>query len=321
MLALLSKERDRSRPSQSSGTAHGAKGKIASLFIVPHAALAAQIRHWIYRMSVTVEGQRAEAFPMICQILMRDASNPPSRQASLLRSMPPHILIATPNGLHDVYKADPNALQLRTLKTVVIDEADEMISVVPNLRNKKRMDAIRNRLEKHPLPTLQMLDVIYASRIRANTDPEQAGADKRHGPDPQLIVSSATLRTSLKRYLYGEKGLLRRGKLQKIFGVGITDDEIVDMAQDEDAEGCHGSLLGQAGISHSALVVSAGGKITNIPGAVSAEGSSKPQHSGFAQADSKLPEPDADPYVGVESECIANGSRRALTRYSRSLIV
>jgi hypothetical protein len=251
-------------------------------------------------MSETVNGQTPEAFPLVCQVLARDATNPPDNQASLLRSMPPHVLIATPNGLQDIYKADPEALQLKTLSTVVLDEADEMITAVPTLKdNKKKTEIIRKRVEKHPHPTSQMLDVIYASRIKANLDSNQAGGEKRHRSDPQLIISSATLRTNLKRYLYGEKGLLRRGKLQKIFGVGFEDEEGHDVEEHPEVDGAVSRSegnFGQRKITHCALLVSADGKVRNIPRAVA----STPQEN--TQTDRDVPDSFFDSFQEVESK-------------------
>jgi superfamily II DNA/RNA helicase len=245
-------------------------------------------------VSETADGHSREAFPLVCQVLARDATNPPNSQASLLRRMPPHVLVATPNGLQDVYKTDPEALQLETLSTVVLDEADEMISAVPTLKDKKKKETIRKRIEKHLHPTSHILDVIYASRIKANLDPNQAGGKKRHRSDPQLIVSSATLRTNLKRYLYGEKGLLRRGKLQKIFGVGFEDEEEHDMEGHREARG-EGNL--GRNITHCALLVSTDGTVRNIP---SAAASSMPQEN--TQTDKDVPDSFFDSFQEVESK-------------------
>ena len=59
-------------------------------------------------------------------------------------------------------------------------------------QNPRNTEVIHRRMERRPLPTVQMLDVIYASRMRANRDEAQVGGEKAHGRDPQLVVSSAT---------------------------------------------------------------------------------------------------------------------------------
>jgi superfamily II DNA/RNA helicase len=68
---------------------------------------------------------------MICQVLARGTSMDTHSQAKNLRDNPPHILIATPKALHDLYLEDPEALQLTTLSTVVVDDADYLIPSSP----------------------------------------------------------------------------------------------------------------------------------------------------------------------------------------------
>lgn len=115
---------------------HNRPGKflITSLLIVPHPQLARQLFHWIQHIA-TATGA-ISTLPLVCQVLVRDASTPPSSQAKALRKDPPHILIATPNGALDVYKEDPDALQLGTLSTVVVDDADYLIPTVAKLRHR-----------------------------------------------------------------------------------------------------------------------------------------------------------------------------------------
>jgi superfamily II DNA/RNA helicase len=137
ILALLSKSRMRLVEGPDS-KGHDRQGKsiITSILIVPHQELAKQLFHWIHRIATALGV--VPSLSSICQLVIRDSRVPPSSQAACLRKEPPHILVATPNAALDVFNEDPDALQLRTLSTVVVDDVDYLIPTVP--RNQKRSE-------------------------------------------------------------------------------------------------------------------------------------------------------------------------------------
>lgn len=105
---------------------------ITSLLIVPHRELAVQFLHWIQQMihASQPEGQTKVPLSSVAQLLVRDTQFSPAQRAQALREQPPHILIATPNALLDVQGVDPGSLQLETLSSVVVDDADYLIPTV-----------------------------------------------------------------------------------------------------------------------------------------------------------------------------------------------
>ncbi|KAG6878655.1 hypothetical protein C0993_001178 [Termitomyces sp. T159_Od127] len=247
---------------------------VTSLVLVPHRDLAYQLLHWIERMtSVT---KPPPLLSTIAQVLVRDGRSHLTDGLRLLRQTPPHILIGTPQAIMDVYKEDPEALQLDHLSSVVVDEVDYLIETVPNKDpsrsyHKATLKAKR-KLLAHPGVTRQLLDIIYAQRKKTNAmrkdEPgivqEMRRRELHRYPteEPQLIFSSATLRRHLNNYLFEESGWLNRDNLLKVRGNGNA--AIEEKPQAIDANIHHG--LGGTGISHSVLLVSEAG-IENIAGA------------------------------------------------------
>jgi superfamily II DNA/RNA helicase len=142
--------------------------RITSLVIVPHRDLAHQFHYWITCMTAAPTVYSPPPLSNVCQVLVREGTTPLSSRISMLRENPPHILIGTPKALLEVLNTDRDALQLESLSTVVVDEVDYLIESVPRKDSKKMMDKARRKLDRHPSPTRQLLDVIYASRRRAN---------------------------------------------------------------------------------------------------------------------------------------------------------
>lgn len=215
----------------------GAKRRmITSLFIVPHKDLALQLLHWVARLTRAMSPP--PTLPSIAQVLVRGAGRPPVDEVvATLRATPPHILICTPQALMEVYAADAKALQLETLSTVVVDEVDYLVQTVARKEEgksfKKAFEKAVKKVERHPGPTRAILDVIYKCRkaLAENPyDPEEDREERYESlaewrnekeaeeQNPQLVLSSATLRVHLKDYLFQESGWLNPYNLAKIVG-------------------------------------------------------------------------------------------------------
>lgn len=226
---------------------------ITSLLLVPHRDLAYQMLQWI-RLLADAAPTRPP-ISSIVQVLVRDQKAPPRLDA--LREEPPHILIGTPQALQDAWKQDPHSLQLDTLSTVVVDEADYLIETVflhsPGKLDRATLKKLK-LIRKHPGATRELLDIIYAKRKEALMD---SGQDKDERlPGPQLIFSSATLRAHFTQHVLEESGWLVGDNYVEVFGgTGSSADDVPNASQDINE------------ISHSVLVVSRN-SITNIPGAL-----------------------------------------------------
>ncbi|KAF9569872.1 P-loop containing nucleoside triphosphate hydrolase protein [Agrocybe pediades] len=232
--------------------AGGKKRVVTTLFMVPHRDLAFQLLHWIERLTSVM--RPSPPLPSIVQVLVRGSDAAGASRAERiaeLKKTPPHILICTPQALKEVYEEDKTALKLDTLSTVVVDEVDYLVDI----------DDKNRRKIKHPGPTREMLDVIYARRkelCENQYDPSEdeegqyeSAAEWRNGKEreeeiPQLILSSATLKVHFKNFLFTESGWLNSYNLVKISG---------------------DKKSGAGRIMHSILVTTENG-VKNIEGAV-----------------------------------------------------
>ncbi len=349
-LALLSK--DRGTPYKAGDGSHMLP--ITSLLLVPHRDLAYQFYHWIERIHHHMT--KREPLPSLAQVLVRDSAATLEEHLAPIHKTPPHILIGTPQMVLDIVQADPTALPLDRLSTVVVDEVDYLIETVPNLPDKFLMMKIERQINRHPGPTRLLLNHIY-SASNARRKPYQMsqmqglkGEDHRRDDSqhkPQLIMMSATLRNHLKRFLLADSGWFTRDP--GMF-VRITGDASVHYPKDlknSSAEDHATFALGGHGIQHHVLVVSDKGSIANIEGAAKGpqrkpEEESKPS-PGPSSAPAEQPSHSVSPDVeeigkshvafGLHATCkltrarrrafalqrACNGSHRGVLRAGRAL--
>jgi hypothetical protein len=153
----------------------------------------------------------------------------------------PHILVSTPQAMLDLFKLDPGLVPLQYLSTVVVDEVDYLVETVPRKDPERSWrgsyEKAVKKIQKHPGPTRELLDHIYVARKEINKKQEEdwqnRGGQYDKGaylgvgdvPGPQLVLSSATLRTHLGNYLYEESGWLDRRSLLKVKNTGSKPKE------------------------------------------------------------------------------------------------
>ncbi|KAF9642026.1 hypothetical protein BDM02DRAFT_3250992, partial [Thelephora ganbajun] len=88
------------------------------------------------------------------QVLAKIPGEPLEDQLIELERVTPHILIGTPQVLLSNY----DRLKLHRLNTVVVDEVDYLIEMVPNLPDKFKCEKMRKKIAKYPGPTRHLLD-------------------------------------------------------------------------------------------------------------------------------------------------------------------
>ncbi|KAF9462129.1 P-loop containing nucleoside triphosphate hydrolase protein [Collybia nuda] len=224
----------------------GEQRHITSLVLVPHRDLAYQLYNWIERM--TSSADPLPLMPTIAQVLVRDGHTHLTTGLQTLRDTPPHILIGTPQAIHDIFQEDAQALQLTGLSTVVVDEVDYLIETIPkkdpNKSFRKAFEKASRKLLAHPGVTRELLDIIYVKRKEINERRRDEPGLTQHrrtstsrvgdGTAPQLIMSSATLRSHLRNYLFEESGWLNRDQVVKVKGMkravepeNVHDDSLV----------------------------------------------------------------------------------------------
>ncbi|PPQ67078.1 hypothetical protein CVT25_005679 [Psilocybe cyanescens] len=258
----------------------GKKRVITTLFIVPHRDLAYQLLCWIERLTSAL--RPSPPLSSIAQVLVRGGGGQKEKMIEELKKTPPHILICTPQALMEVYEKEAEALELKTLSTVVVDEVDYLVEIDPR------------KLEKHPGTTREILNMIYAKRKELNQteysveDDEEGRFEsirewrnerEREEGIPQLILSSATLRVHFKDYLFEESGWLNTHNLVKIKG---------EQGQ------------GQGKILHSILVVKKDG-VVNAEGAKKARVASGMMKEGEERELEEAAEDEEDEEVVTRS--------------------
>lgn len=305
VLALLNKPRIMSREAR--GGQYRENQYITSLVIVPHRDLAYQFYHWIQKMAAVAEAP-SPPLASVAQVLVRDVSSHLTAGVQNLRETPPHILIGTPQALLDVWKKDPESLQLSHLSCVVVDEVDYLIETLPKkdpARSfQKAIIKATRKLQAHPGITRELLDIIYAKRKKMNArrlDESGAtqyqrlrGLEEQRGnvSSPQLIMSSATLRSHLIDYLYKESGWLAKDNLLKVKGGTTATKSLLD--QDK-------KILTGDGVSHSVLLVSDTG-IENIPGAVPHDADSNNEYNQPIDAETLFASPGSTESTTTETD-------------------
>lgn len=284
-MALLNKPRLKSKGAMVRGR-YEETPHISSLVIVPHRDLAYQLLHWIQRITDCADIKSPISISSVAQVLVREGSSHLTTGLSTLRQVTPHILIGTPNAIMDVYRESPDALQLPYLSTVAVDEVDYLIETAPKKDPKrsffKAVQKAKRKLLAHPGVTRELLDIIYAQRKEANDhqwdEPGLAQHRRRTGLDssdssqsPQLVLSSATLRSHLSEFIFEESGWLNRDNMLRVKGASKVRETPKQGSLDGTVPFVRAREgLGGTGITHSVLVVSDDG-IYNVAGAVSAK--------------------------------------------------
>jgi hypothetical protein len=269
---------------------------------------------------VNTSGDNAPSLRTIAQVLVRDGKMHLGSGLNTLREETPHVLIGTPQAVMDLHEAHPEVLQLDTLSCVAVDEVDYLVETPgrkdPTKTFKKAMEKARKKLLAHPGATRQLLDVIYAGRKEVNERRrDEPGAEmmKRRGgqpsenhmpPSPQLVLSSATLRTHLRNYVYDESGWLDKDSVVKISGTGVKPAD-VEASNATPIEAANAST-----IQHSVLLVS-DERVRNIPGAAVAPASASVSSLGEAV---RSEEQFGETAYELDAHLIQSGSLSCLIR-------
>ncbi|KAM5530705.1 hypothetical protein V8D89_015629 [Ganoderma adspersum] len=251
---------------------------ITSLLLVPHRDLAYQFFHWIERIHQHMT--RPPPLSSIAQILVRDSSAPLTEHLAPIQQTPPHILIATPQAAFDAVQADPGALPLDRLSTVVVDEVDCLIESVPKYPDKYAVKKLERQIRRHPGPTRLLLNHIYSTKEANPKDRprwktpriDDRRRDNTLHNAPQLVMMSATLRNHLKGYLLGDSGWFTKqsGNLVRITGDPSSHHRKEVEGSSASFEDQADMTVGGTDVQHHVLVVSEGGGIANIKGAANA---------------------------------------------------
>lgn len=152
-----------------------------ALIIVPNPDLAVQYFYWIKAIlstSITDPTKLAR----VVQTIFRTNTDDEKLQEKKLSEYPnPHILITTPTRMLDLISKDQTMFDFMNLKTIIVDEADEIIQPPEKVVTKKI---------RHATPGEQLLDWIFEKR---KTDHMKEFM--------KFVAASATLTTNFNSFL------------------------------------------------------------------------------------------------------------------------
>ena len=233
---------------------------VSALVIVPHKDLALQLARWIQVITKSKIQVQPPELSSVVQVLAKVPGEPLEDRLAELERITPHILIGTPQVLLNNY----DGLKLHKLNTVVVDEVDYLIETVPNLQDQFKREKMKKKIANHPGPTRHLLNKILEPRMTKPNDPNPditpTPTDTTSGPrihhTPQLILSTATFRSHLNRFLFQESGWLTRGDMHLVKVDGNP--------------GKTGTSTWLPNATHSVLVVNKDLEIRNIEGAIAA---------------------------------------------------
>ncbi|KAF9022946.1 P-loop containing nucleoside triphosphate hydrolase protein [Hymenopellis radicata] len=237
LLGLLNKPRLRMKD-ETTGQLRS-KLSITSLYLVPHKDLANQLYIWVKAMTEASSAHNAPALSSVAQVLVRDGGKHLTTGLDALKEDPPHILIATPQAVVDVCEQDPSVIPFPEISTVIVDEIDYLVEAVPRSIYPRKVEKETRRLRKHPGVTSELLSRIYESRLAERSRDEFVAEP---ATVPQLVVSSATVRSNLSNKLFFTSGWMRKHNTSIIHGPNYDKDVI--------ARG-----MGGVGVHHSVLIV------------------------------------------------------------------
>ncbi|EJT97816.1 P-loop containing nucleoside triphosphate hydrolase protein [Dacryopinax primogenitus] len=200
LLALLSRLRKGPAPGKHPGRTPEIPLETA-LLLVPHSNLALQLQYWA-RQLIPVS-----LFPDLAPVLsvvLRGTGTPMTELAERLRRTPPHILVGTATALVELAETDWAALGIPRLRTIAVDEADDLLGVPGVFASRKE----QRNFAKHPPPALSLLRAILSERPKR---PTSSVSRKSHDP-LQAIFMSATLNRPVREFIKLELDCLSREK-------------------------------------------------------------------------------------------------------------
>jgi hypothetical protein len=209
-------------------------------------------------------------YSSVAGVLVRGTGEPLEEQAKRLKEDPPHVLIGTPQAIWEMMSSDKEALQLKHIDTVVVDEVDYLLPSVPRGMSRYQREKLEKRMSRHPSVTAKIIDEI----VQAHPQKEDRAVDGKHWrdlsvkerqdtkPPLQLVFASATLRTHLDNELRHRDGWLTKGGSALAQIVGKSRYQAVASPSVGNA------VIGGSGITHSVLLVNSDGDVSNVKDAV-----------------------------------------------------
>ncbi|EJD55616.1 P-loop containing nucleoside triphosphate hydrolase protein [Auricularia subglabra TFB-10046 SS5] len=242
VVSLLSKQRAGPLYVVDEQSAQGKKRAITSVMVVPHTSLGAQLVEWV--RTLTPPDLHAH-LPSVVQFIARGEENADAH-ARMLAADPPHILVATPGALLDLWRAHPDALQPRTLRAIVLDEADYLLGF--GQHSAKTPENATGR-PKHPPDVMVFMDELFAARPKCVALARYAGQDVGRVP-LQVVLASATFPLGLRNFVVRETDWLKDSP-RALVKVGFNGPDEGDVDEEEVPAGI---TLGGPGLARPGLV-------------------------------------------------------------------
>jgi len=152
----------------------------STLVLVPNPDLAIQYYYWITQILSSSVKDPDKTAKIVQTFFRTDEEDEKAQIERLARSPNPHIVISTPTRMLDMIARDPDSFDVSHLRSIIVDEADNVIQP-PDEKSKK---------PHHRTPGEILLDWIFEKR---KTLPSQTFM--------QFIATSATLTTRFSNFL------------------------------------------------------------------------------------------------------------------------
>ena len=152
-----------------------------ALIIVPNPDLAVQYFYWIKAILSTSITDPTKLARVVQTIFRTNTDDEILQEKKLSEYSNPHILITTPTRMLDLISKDQTMFDFMNLKTIIVDEADEIIQPPEKVVTKKI---------RHATPGEQLLDWIFEKR---KTNPTKEFM--------KFVATSATLTTNFNSFL------------------------------------------------------------------------------------------------------------------------
>ena len=171
--------------------------------------------HWIE--TIVERSKSKPPLDSIAQLVVRGELSV-EEMIKKLNAAPPHILIGTPQALHEIYSSEEGraTLKLDSISTLVVDEVDYLLDIPPPYVRKLKERSAWVNFRKHPSLTRQLLEDLLPTRKPGALPLEQVDINdgegkKRHASmrprfersarPLQIVMSSASVHSNVVKYL------------------------------------------------------------------------------------------------------------------------
>ncbi|CDZ96590.1 ATP-dependent RNA helicase [Phaffia rhodozyma] len=263
---------------------------ITSVLIVSSTSLANQIKQWA--SLIVPEAYLATSVGTL--VVKSSQEIDVEEYRAILRS-PPHILVATPNAIANSLME--NALSLKDVQTIAIDEADAMCNIPSQNAGRRAFEAF---VTKPPIAirTIRRLFSLIQDQGRGPTG------------KPQMVICSATISNHFTNFITNQEAWVRPGA--NITAQSFNSNSNINVAPHR--------LKKPSSVDHHCITVSPAGSIRNTFSTTASPTEPLPAHPLPTDKDGKPCGTTAQPHM-MEAFAQVYAMNGGLGDQNRSLLI